>query len=151
MLEICLAQLADVTNGLLRLGTMPPLAGGLEPVRRVVLDAGEVQPGDVLWLIGASRGWALAMAQAGFAQGALAVVVDVPQIEPWAGKAVLQVADSAAALARMLRCLNHGKCETEHFFGGSMATRLAGLRGRRRTTSEEILQAFCPPARGMSA
>jgi hypothetical protein len=101
--ELCLEQLAAVTEGRLRLGTMPPLAGTLEPVRRIVLDIAHVHPSDVFWQLGSRNGMALVEVQQAFCRGALGAVVEWPGIEPWAGKFVLEVRDSAAALERVLQ------------------------------------------------
>jgi UDP-N-acetylmuramyl pentapeptide synthase len=95
---LCSGDLADITGGTLRLGTLPPLGGAWEPIRRVVTTSHAVVPGDVYWDLTEPRSELGASVWEAFARGALGVVTAQPTIEPWAGAFVVQVQDSRRAL-----------------------------------------------------
>src|SRR5262245_34413055 len=98
MLNLCIEELHRIVGGEVRLGLMPPLAGTLEPLRRVVVDSSRARPGDVYWaLVGPDYDGAQTAEEA-FTRGALGVVVSSRSVEPWAGKFVLRVPDANQAL-----------------------------------------------------
>jgi len=111
MLNLSIGDLAEITNGCLRLGTMPPVAGESEPIRRVVLDSHDARPGDVYWAAAGLSFEGAALAESAFAHGALGVVASARRVEPWAGKFVLDVADANLALSRLARCMARTKAE----------------------------------------
>ena len=84
---------------------MPPLAGLFEPVGRVVVDVREARNRDVLWMFDSQSRHACYQADEAFSRGALGVVVAGRRIEPWAGKFCVNVANSIAALHRLMRCM----------------------------------------------
>ncbi len=105
MLKICIAQLAEIVDGCLRLASMPPLGGGFEPVGRIVIDCNLVTTGDVYWALDGRGYRGATFTQQAFANGALGCVVAGPCIEPWAGKFCIQVADTNHAFCYLARCL----------------------------------------------
>ncbi len=108
MLTICVSQLAEMIDGRLRMASMPPLSGGLTPVRRVVIDAAWARPGDVYWALSARGYNGAAQVTEAFVRGAVGTVVAGRATEPWAGKFCIEVSDSNAAFCRLARCLNRG-------------------------------------------
>lgn len=105
MFNLCISELSEIIEGSVSLGAMPPLAGLFEPVGRVVVDVRAVKNRDVLWTFGATSPSACYQAEDAFSRGALGIVVAGRRIEPWAGKFCVNVADSVAALHRLMRCL----------------------------------------------
>ncbi len=105
MFNLCIAELGEIIHGQVRLGAMPPLAGMLEPIGRIVVDPHEIQPRDVLWTFAARRLPYTWPADEAFARGAMGVVGSKRNIEPWAGGFVIHVDDPQAALHRLMRCL----------------------------------------------
>jgi len=105
MFHLCIAELSEIIEGSVSLGAMPPLAGLFEPVGRVVVDVREVRNRDVLWTFESQSQNACHQADDAFSRGALGVVVAGRRIEPWAGKFCASVADSIAALHRLMRCV----------------------------------------------
>jgi hypothetical protein len=96
----CLQDLADLMEARLVLGRMPPVAGAWTPVTRVVFDAAEVMPGDLLWCLDAGS----CDEELAYFRGAAGVVTE-RAIEPWPGRYALCVSDSAAALAQVAAAL----------------------------------------------
>lgn len=101
MLNLCIAELHGVIGGDIQLGLMPPLAGKLEPIRRVVVDSAAARPGDVFWALVGPGYEGSRMAEEAFARGALGVVTSTRYIEPWAGKFSVRVADANEALCKL--------------------------------------------------
>ncbi len=107
MWNLCLGRLAEITDGRLSFGSLPPLAGDYEPIRRFVFESRTVQPGDVYWdietgLDGRSR--TTCHAEQALMRGGLGVVVVGRRVEPWAGRFVLYVDDAINKLVRLIRC-----------------------------------------------
>jgi len=105
MLKICIAQLAELVDGRLRLASMPPLAGGYEPTGRIVIDSNMVSPGDLYWALDGCGHNGSSYTQQAFASGAQGVVVAGRGVEPWAGKFCIEVADSNRSFCYFVRCL----------------------------------------------
>jgi hypothetical protein len=105
MLKICIAQLAELVDGRLRLSSMPPLGGGFEPTGRIVIDSNMVTPGDLYWALDGAGHYGSTYTQQAFANGAQGVVVASRGIEPWAGKFCIEVADSNRSFCYFVRCL----------------------------------------------
>jgi|TARA_B100000809_G_scaffold111422_2_gene109995 UDP-N-acetylmuramyl pentapeptide synthase len=95
MVDLAIGQLADIVDGRLRLGSLPPLGGELEPVGRIVTEAARVGPGDVYWSV---DHYATNFSEHVFFQGAAGVVAAGRHIEPWAGKFSVQVHEANDAL-----------------------------------------------------
>lgn len=105
MLKICIAQLAELVDGHLRLASMPPLGGGYEPTGRVVIDSNMVSPGDLYWALDGYGHNGSTYTQQAFANGAQGCVVASRGVEPWAGKFCIDVADSNRAFRYFVKCL----------------------------------------------
>jgi len=100
-MKLCLIDLAELTGGQLHLAAMPPLAGPLARVGRIVLSPATIAAGDVFWQLAAHPG----DSETAFFRGAAGVVVARRPIEPWPGCFCLQVEDSFAALRRLINGL----------------------------------------------
>jgi hypothetical protein len=96
-MRLCLQELAELTGGELRFARMPPRAGELSIVRRMVLDAEDAGEGDVYWRLGRGE----CSAELAYFRGALGVVTE-QAVEPWPGRFSLQVDDPVAALERLV-------------------------------------------------
>jgi len=107
MLKICIAQLAELIEGRLRLATMPPLGGGFEPAGRIVIDSNQVMPGDIYWALDGRGHQGHLYTQQAFANGAQGCIVSGHGIEPWAGKFCIDVVDSNRAFSDFVRCLGN--------------------------------------------
>ena len=105
MFKLCIKELGEIINGSVSLGAMPPLAGLFEPVGRIVVDVREVRNRDVLWTFESTSHSACYQVDDAFSRGAAGIVMSGRRIEPWAGKFCVNVADSVAALHRMMRCV----------------------------------------------
>lgn len=105
MLKICIAQLAELIDGRLRLASMPPLGGGYEPTGRIVIDSNMVEPGDIYWALDGFGHQGSSYTQQAFAHGAQGCVVAGRSIEPWAGKFCIEVAESNLAFCHFARCI----------------------------------------------
>lgn len=95
VMSACVQDLAERIGGRLRLGRLPPLGGPWEPVTRIVVQAEDVQPGDLYWpldLRGAKR------AEEAYLRGALGVVAMGRSIEPFPGRYAVVVDDARWAL-----------------------------------------------------
>jgi len=101
MIDLCIQELTEIVRGHLRLGSMPPLGGEMEPVGRVVVDLRNVQPGDVFLALETVEHDSAARADIAFAAGAQGVIVDRQHVEPWAGKFSVVVEDTACALRQL--------------------------------------------------
>jgi hypothetical protein len=144
MLNLCIDELQRVVGGEVRLGLMPPLAGTLEPLRRVVVDSSRARPGDVYWALVAPDYDGAHTAEEAFTRGALGVVVSSRNVEPWAGKFVLQVSDANQALRDLaehqrLRSLGRRRSPAP-FHDGDSTGMVAALLSGGPITVEAILQ-----------
>lgn len=102
MNNVCIRDLAETIGGKLRLGSMPPLAGELEPISRIAVDRRQVMPNDVFWCFPKPTEDGSHLAEEAYAQGALGVVAQ-RHVEPWAGRFSIEVADPHWALWQMAR------------------------------------------------
>lgn len=96
--SLSIGELARITGGRLRLASLPPLGGLLEPIGRIVTRMSDVAEGDVFWVSTTANGRQEEFIEAAYARGALGVVLAGRRIEPWAGRFVLEVKDSVRAL-----------------------------------------------------
>ena len=101
-MKLCLQDLADLTSGEIRLAAMPPLAGELTPIGRILLKAASIEPGDVFWRLSTMPG----DIELAFLRGALGVVSSLPAPNPWPGRFVLIVNDPVAALHSLVEALS---------------------------------------------
>ncbi|MCA9206381.1 MAG: hypothetical protein KDA59_25185 [Planctomycetales bacterium] len=104
MNHLCIGELAAAIGGQLNLGSMPPMGGVWEPIRRITSHLEEVGPGDLFWAIDSDE-WddsrsGVAQAQQAFFQGAQGVVADGVNVEPWAGGYSIRVEDAFESLER---------------------------------------------------
>ena len=109
-MRFCLLDLARLTGGTLQLAAMPPLDGELTAVRRIVLSPDSAGKGDVFWCFGSRS----CDAELAYLRGALAVVMAEPAIEPWPGRACMQIGNPAAALGDLIATLANGREEFLH-------------------------------------
>ncbi len=98
MNRLCIQELAEITGGRLRLGSLPPLGGEMEPVGRVAVDLRDVLPGDVFWPLETGEYDNAGRAEEAFARGAMGVLAGHRNVEPWAGKFSIGVEDTRWAL-----------------------------------------------------
>lgn len=120
--QLNIGELADVVDGRLRLGCLPPLGGVFEPVRAIGVNSQRVQPGDLFWgLYGQAdcHGWD---AETAFMRHAAGAVVCQRRLEPWAGKYSIEVADTHVALWQLAR-------HVRRRFGGACLGLLAPAGG----------------------
>lgn len=99
MPQLSIAQLAEIVDGQLALGAMPPLGGGLEPIGRIVTCSEEVEPGSVFWATQTDEDGALESVMEAMLQAAQGVVTPGRYVEPWAGRFCICVEDGSKALA----------------------------------------------------
>ena len=99
----CIRDLADVTNGHLRLSTMPPLDGDLHLINRLVFDSRKVQPGDVFWALSGPQFDGAQFIEDALLRGATGIVVADRMLEPWAGGFCITVEDTRQALQELAR------------------------------------------------
>src|SRR5436190_3052206 len=97
-MELCLVDVAEITGGQLWLAEMPPCAGELATIGRIVFSPQAVGANDVFWSL-ANRGGDVEQA---FLHGALGVVIAAEHVEPWPGRFSLHVDDAFAALERLM-------------------------------------------------
>jgi len=98
MNNLTIGELANLVGGKLQLGSLPPLGGVSEPVRRIVVSDAEAKTGDVFWGLQRPQYDGRMFAEQAFSQGALGAVVSGRQLEPWAGAFGIEVSDSDWAL-----------------------------------------------------
>lgn len=104
-MNLCIGDLAEIIGGHLLLGSLPPLAGPYEPVRRVVVESREVGPGDVYWGLTTPGYDGSHLAEDALLRGALGVIVSGRHVEPWAGRFTILVPDANRALIELAQCL----------------------------------------------
>lgn len=98
-------DLVQFTGGHLRLASMPHVDGAWVQVPRIVLDSRLVEQGDLFWRVDPQE----CDTQLAYLRGAIGVVSDGRQIEPWPGTFCLQVADAIASLERLVEALQAGQ------------------------------------------
>lgn len=104
MSTLSTGELAAIVGGRLRLGSMPPLGGDLEPIGRLSLDSRVIAPGEVFWGL-AGQSDAAGLPEEAYARGALGVVVAGRRVEPWAGTFSIEVDDPKWALWQLGRTM----------------------------------------------
>lgn len=131
MNRLCIQDLARITGGRLRLGSLPPLGGDMEPIGRVVVDARDVLPGDVFWSLDNGVHDRAGRAEEAFARGAVGIVTAGQEVEPWAGKFSILVDDARWALWQL------AAWSRRQFFGQVIT--VAGELGK--TTTQRMIDA----------
>jgi UDP-N-acetylmuramoyl-tripeptide--D-alanyl-D-alanine ligase len=104
MSTLSTGELAAIVGGRLRLGSMPPLGGDLEPIGRLSVDSRTVAPGEVFWGLSAQADPANLPEEA-FARGAKGVVVEGRRVTPWPGTFSVEVDDAKWALWQVARTM----------------------------------------------
>src|SRR5262245_19288316 len=98
---ICLADLADLVEGRLHFGLMPPIHGKWSTIVKIALDSRLVAEGDLFWrLPGVSWQTAYSTQHALYC-GAAGVVAPSADVAAWPGTYCLEVEDPIAALDRL--------------------------------------------------
>ncbi len=97
-----LRQLREITAGQLRLGAMPPRHGETTHVGPVVTDSRRVQAEMTFWALRGPRFDGSCFAEDAMVRGASGVVTQ-RDVEPWAGRWSLRVADGSRALWALAR------------------------------------------------
>ncbi|MCO6454918.1 MAG: hypothetical protein J5I93_06430 [Pirellulaceae bacterium] len=120
--QLNIGELADVVDGRLRLGCLPPLGGVFEPVRVIGVNSQRVQPGDLFWGLNDQAGRHSWDAETAFMRHAAGAVVCQRRLEPWAGKYSIEVADTHVALWQLAR-------HVRRRFGGACLGLLAPAGG----------------------
>jgi len=100
-MKICLQDLVELTGGEVKFASMPPLAGELTPINRILLKPSAIEPGDVFWCLTANR----CDVELAFFRGAIGVVCTDRAANPWPGRFVLLVDDPIAALQSLVEGL----------------------------------------------
>jgi hypothetical protein len=98
-------DLVQFTAGQLRLAAMPHVDGAWVQVPRIVLDSRLVERGDLFWRVEPQD----CDTQLAFLRGAIGIVTDGRQVEPWPGTFCLHVADAIASLERLIEALQSGQ------------------------------------------
>ena len=98
-------DLVQITAGQLRLAAMPPLEGAWVQVPRIVLDSRLIERGDLFWQVEPQD----CDSQLAFLRGAVGVVTDGREVEPWPGTFCLQVANAIESLAELIDALQMGR------------------------------------------
>jgi len=100
-MKLCLQDLADWTGGEVKFASMPPLAGELTPIERILLKPVTIEPGDLFWCLAANH----CDVELAFFRGAIGVVCTNRTVNPWPGRFVLLVADPISALQSLVEGL----------------------------------------------
>ena len=98
-------DLVQFTAGQLRLAAMPHVDGAWVQVPRIVLDSRLVERGDLFWRVEPQE----CDTQLAFLRGAIGIVTDGRQVEPWPGTFCLRVADAVESLERLIEALQAGE------------------------------------------
>lgn len=134
-MQICLADLATITGGSPRLASMPPSAGELVAIERIVLTPEAVREGDLYWrLMGRPGDLELA-----FMNGASGVVSQ-RSIEPWPGRFCLVVEDAIRALQLLLESLENSDERESWQLPGDDRRAVAGKKSRGQSPELKDLQ-----------
>jgi hypothetical protein len=123
-MQLYLQDLAEFTGGEVRLASMPPLAGELTPIDRILLKPSAIEPGDVFWCLAADR----CDIELAFFRGAIGVVCTNRAANPWPGRFVLLVNDAVAALESLVEGLSQQLAPTGGEVFGQEASELKVLQ-----------------------
>lgn len=108
-MSLCLIDLAELVDGTLHFGPMPPREGEWTAIERIVLDSRLVQPGDVFWRLPGLPGQTPCSLQHALFRGAAGVVAAGASTAPWPGAFCVEVEDPIAALSRLVDWLAENK------------------------------------------
>jgi hypothetical protein len=100
-MHLCLQDLAELTGGEVKFASMPPLAGDLTPIDRILLTLTAIEPSDLFWCLAANR----CDVELAFFRGAVGVVCAHRAANPWPGRFVLLVDDPFSALQSLVEAL----------------------------------------------
>jgi hypothetical protein len=143
---LSIQDLVQLTGGQLRLASMPHLEGAWLQVPRIVLDSRLVERGDLFWRVEPQA----CDTQLAFFRGAIGLVTDGRQVEPWPGTFCLQVRDAVASLSRLVEALQTGEAaEIPERYLPIEDSALAAAEGSEESFSEwKELKILQLPARG---
>lgn len=114
MLISTIKDFADLIGGELRLGTLPPVGGELEPLGRFCFELPRLQTGDLYCSLNDRHGLA---SDEAFQFGAMGIVSPLVSIEPWPGCYVIFTREPAAAydaiIAAMPAIVGGGRSDEE--------------------------------------
>jgi hypothetical protein len=98
-------DLVQFTGGHLRLAAMPHVDGAWVQVPRIVFDSQLVERGDLFWQVDPHD----CDTQLAYLRGAIGVVTDGRQVEPWPGTFCLLVTDAVRSLEQLVEALQSGQ------------------------------------------
>ena len=99
---LCLTDLADVVQGRLHFGPMPPVHGQWSTIARIALDSRLVAAGDLFWRLPGVPWQSACSTQHALFRGAAGVVAGAADVAAWPGTFCLEVDDPVAALDRLV-------------------------------------------------
>jgi hypothetical protein len=105
-LMLCLADLAELIEGRLHFGPMPPVAGAWTRIGRIALDSRLVERGDLFWRLPGLPWQTGCCTQHALFCGAAGVVAAAADVAAWPGSFCVEVEDPVAALARLVDWLD---------------------------------------------
>ncbi|MEM8680680.1 MAG: hypothetical protein AAGF97_15130, partial [Planctomycetota bacterium] len=106
MLNLTIKQLTEITQGRRAVGSMPPLDGDLQEIRRLIPLGDEVLEGDVVVIGGSLDRTAHGFGESAFVQGAKGVICSGP-VTPWDGTFAVNVPCVRTALSRLAQWHRH--------------------------------------------
>ncbi|MEQ8787544.1 MAG: Mur ligase family protein [Pirellulaceae bacterium] len=156
MSTLSTGELAAIIGGRLRLGSMPPLGGDLEPIGRLAIDSRTVAAGELFWGL-ATPPDAANLPEEAFARGAQGVVVAGRRVAPWAGTFSIEVDDAKWALWQLARTMRSrfegrviavagdlGKTTTRAMIETVLCGQFAGFHGDDQQQHRERLRVGLP-------
>jgi hypothetical protein len=143
---LSIQDLVRLTHGQLKLAAMPHVDGAWVLVPRIVLDSRLVERGDLFWRVEPQA----CDAQLAFFRGAIGLVTDGRQVEPWPGTFCLQVRDAVDSLQRLVDALQTGQAAEipERFLPAHDSTEAATEPDEESFSEWKELKILQLPARG---
>ena len=99
---LCLTDLADLVQGRLQFGPMPPLHGQWSTITRIALDSRLVTAGDLFWRLPGVPWQPACSTQHALFRGAAGVVAGTADIAAWPGTFCVEVDDPLTSLDCLL-------------------------------------------------
>ena len=123
-MPLLLADVAEVTQGRVYLGRMPPVAGHWTAIERIVFDSRLVEPGDLFWRLPEAGFQTRGSAQQALLRGAAGLVVGAGEVAAWPGTFCLEVDDPLSALERLEAWLRLERPADHEVWNGAEQNRL---------------------------
>ena len=144
-MNLCLQDLAELTGGEIKFASMPPLAGELTPIDRILLKPTTIEPGDLFWCLAANR----CDIEQAFFRGAIGVVCTNRAANPWPGRFVLLVNDPFQALQSLVEGLAEQLAlATEEVFRPDRSElKVLQLCANHRADNSQPVQTTCRPVK----